>query len=68
MTTRTIRSGGQTYYVVTTIPQVDGGVRYACARTAREAEDAAAQLRNDPALIDHLGLVGIDAKPDAIRK
>ncbi len=62
MTTRTIRSGGETYYVVRTIPQVDGGVRYACARSAREASEASARLREDPALIDHLGLVGVDAR------
>ena len=51
---------GRTLYVVTTIPQIDGTRRRACAPTAREAREAAERLRDDPALIDHLDLTVVE--------
>ena len=51
---------GRTLYVVTTISQVDGTRRRACAPTRGEAREAQERLRDDPALIDHLGLTVVE--------
>lgn len=58
----TIESNGRTYYVVTTVPQVDGGLRYICAATAREARAWREIVRRDRARIDGSGLIPIDAR------
>jgi hypothetical protein len=58
--TKTIRTtSGHTLYVVTTIPQVDGSIRYICAETERDARDAAERIRHDPAVIDYLKLIPV---------
>jgi hypothetical protein len=42
-------------HLITTIPQVDGGLRHLYAETRREAERARAELRRDPATLECIG-------------
>ena len=60
MKTITTKSG-RTLYIVATIPQVDGGVRYACAATYPEAIEARDIIRDNPPMIDYLDLIPVDA-------
>lgn len=55
----TTRSG-RTLYVGHTIPQVDGGVRYLCGETVREAREIAETIRNDRAMIERISCIVVD--------
>jgi hypothetical protein len=52
--------GGRTLYVVAAVPQIDGGIRFACAPTSQAADQAKRRLAADPTLLDYLGLIAVD--------
>jgi hypothetical protein len=43
-------------YLITTVPQVNGGSREIYARTAQDAREARETLRQDPAMLDHVNV------------
>jgi len=47
--------GGRRTYLALTVPQVDGGYRELRYYSARDAREARAEVRNDPAMIDGIG-------------
>lgn len=53
-------TSGRMLYVGHAVPQVDGGVRYLCAETEREARDLAETIRRDPAMIDYVRCIPVD--------
>lgn len=55
-------------YLITRIPQIDGGTRELYAATARGAREAKEQLRNDPALVECLDISEyVDVERDGSR-
>lgn len=55
-------TSGRAYYVAHVVPQIDGGVRYLCAKTKRAAEEIAETIRRDPAMIDAVRCVVVNGK------
>ena len=47
-------------YLITTVPQVDGGSRKLYARTRRECDEARVVLRDDPAAIECITVAEIE--------
>lgn len=56
-------------YLITTVPQADGGTRELYAATKRAASEAREELRNDPAMLDGLACVSeyVDVAADGTR-
>jgi hypothetical protein len=55
-------TSGRRLYVGHVVPQVDGGVRYLCAETARGAREIADAIRLDPAMINGVSCIPVDGR------
>lgn len=53
---------GRRLYVGYAVPQIDGGVRYLCAETEREAREITEEIRRDPAMIDGVACIPVDGR------